>query len=84
MRLTIHGPNLNDQSKGSFRVHAAGCADNGREVRRNGSSYPFTDDFASRTEVAALIYADQIAESADDAAAYVSDFHFAPCCAALR
>ena len=36
MKLTIHGPNLIDQSKGDFHVHAAGCRDNHREVRMKG------------------------------------------------
>jgi len=84
MQLTIHGPNLNKQNKGTFHVHTAGCRDNDREVKNNGSVDPYTAEFASRDEVASFIYADHMAEDPSASVAdYVADFHFAPCCDAL-
>ena len=66
MKLTIHGPNLNDQTKGTFHVHTAACRDNKWEVTVNGSDMPITDDFATVEDVAEYIYSDQIAESEND------------------
>lgn len=84
MKLTIHGPNLIDQSKGTFHVHTADCRDNKREVRLNGSVGPITHEFTSAYDVAEFIYADHIAEGStrldDD---LLLDFHFAPCCKQL-
>jgi hypothetical protein len=37
VKLTIVGPNLLDQSKGDFHVHAAGCADLSRGQYRRRS-----------------------------------------------
>jgi hypothetical protein len=79
MKLTIHGPNLNDQSKGTFRVHAADCRDNRREVVYNGSDSPYTGEFATVEDVAELMYGDHIAEGSTDLDAAVADFYFAPC-----
>jgi hypothetical protein len=80
MKLTIHGPNLNDQSKGSFHVHTADCRDNRKEVRYNGSDNPYTGDFDSVIDVVEFIYSDIIAENPDQSIdEYVLDFHFAPC-----
>jgi hypothetical protein len=62
MKLTIHGPNLIDQSKGDFHVHAAGCRDNHREVRMNGSEHPWTLEADSAQAVVEAIYSDHIAE----------------------
>jgi len=85
MRVTIHGPNLNDQSKGTFRVHTAACRDNKWERRCNGSYDPWTLDLASRLDVCEAIYSDHMGEHGDDSPyskpeAYLDDFHFAPCC----
>jgi hypothetical protein len=78
--LTIHGPNLYDQSKGDFRVHDAACSDNQREVRRNGSDQPLTVELTSADAVVDLLYADQLAEGSDRAAC-MNTIYFAPCCA---
>jgi DNA polymerase IIIc chi subunit len=88
MQVTIHGPNLNDQSKGTFHVHTAACRDNRKEVVYNGSELPWTIEAASVIEVVEAVYADQMAEHQPgekwaDPENYVSDFHFAPCTAAL-
>jgi len=85
VKLIIHGPNLNDQTKGEFHVHASPCRDNTREVRENGSVNPMVVDANSVEDVVTAIYADHMAEhpEADDPygswQAYEHDFHFAPC-----
>jgi hypothetical protein len=82
MRVTIHGPNLADQSKGQFHVHAAECSDNARVGYLFGGdpmAEGWTIDAASIREIVEAVYADQIAESEDDWQAYWDDFHFAPC-----
>jgi hypothetical protein len=80
MKLTIHGPNLNDQTKGTFHVHTARCRDNKWEVTANGSEYPSTIDADTVEDVVEYIYSDHIAEGSMklDASA-IADFHFAPC-----
>ena len=82
MQLTIHGPNLIDQSKGTFHVHTAACRDNQREVRTNGSEDPWTVDVESVQEVVEAVYSDHMDEhpAGDPWASwepYRSDFHFA-------
>jgi hypothetical protein len=83
--LTIVGPNLRDQSKGQFVVHATGCRDLTRLARREPEvANAMTGDFDSLTAVATYVYADIIDENQgnplyDTAAAYVSEFHFCPC-----
>lgn len=85
MRVTICGPNLRDQSKGDFHVHAAGCAD----LRRGAAREPeyrhgWTIDASSRESVAGEVYADIIAENPGSTAAdYVETMHFFPCCGEL-
>jgi hypothetical protein len=78
MRVTIIGPNLRDQSKGTFHVHAEGCADIARSARRDPAFRDgWTIEAASATEVSDAVYPpeDFGGESGDN----VSDFHFAPC-----
>jgi pyruvate/2-oxoglutarate dehydrogenase complex dihydrolipoamide acyltransferase (E2) component len=80
MNVTIHGPNLNDQSKGSFHVHAANCRDNRWEITKNSSVGPTDFDASSVLDVVEMIYSDILAENPDETvASYVSDFHFCPC-----
>jgi hypothetical protein len=87
MNVTIHGPNLNDQSKGQFHVHTASCRDNRKEVVRNGSEYPITIDVDSVQDVVECMYSDIIAEHVADGdngiycnwETYIPEFHFAPC-----
>lgn len=87
MKLTIIGPNLADQSKGSFHVHAAGCADLKRGQYRNlyrGDTGTYHEDHDSIRSVVDSIYGPQSGgfyeESETTWADYVSDFYFAPCC----
>jgi hypothetical protein len=85
LNVVVVGPNLRDQSKGQFHVHAEGCADLKRDplLRHEDQSYIFPA--ASVREVAEDVYADIIAENEDeDIDAYIDDFHFAPCCASLE
>jgi hypothetical protein len=85
MRVTICGPNLRDQSKGSFHVHAAGCADLVRGARREPEyRSDWTIEAATRDDVVLEVYSDMIlANDCDPIEDYRSDLHFFPCCADL-
>lgn len=84
MKVTIHGPNLADQSQGTFRVHAAECGHNDQEVRLNGSLHPDTQDVDDRRAVVDLVYPDdQFDREPDDYPMYRADFYFCGCCASL-
>jgi hypothetical protein len=94
-RITICGPNLNDQNKGQFHVHAAGCGDlkhygPGRKLGGEDGGWEIEVD--SRLDASAAVYADHLSDhglSTADAEGtamlrdWLSDFHFAPCCADL-
>lgn len=78
MQVTIHGPNLLDQSKGTFHIHTAACRDNDKEIARNGSEHPWTIEADDKHQVVEEVYGDQINEGAS----YDScrqDIWFAPC-----
>lgn len=84
MRVTIIGPNLRDQSRGDFHVHAEGCADIARmAVRDPAYRDGWTIDAASRASVAGDVYEDIIAERGGEPVDYLDGFHFAPCCSEL-
>lgn len=85
MLVNIIGPNLRDQSKGSYHVHAAECADIARRYRdEDGATPEEAIECASRCDAAAHIYDNGIMEeNGDGPEAYLFDFHFAPCCASL-
>jgi len=56
-RITVIGPNLRDQSKGSFLVHAAGCADLSKLSRHEPEvANGWTFDATSRTHVCDELY----------------------------
>lgn len=83
MRVVICGPNLRDQSKCSFHVHAEGCADLKRTAKRdpayedellNGAVY----DVQNAVEVVDLVYPPEDFEC--ESGEYLYDFHFFPCC----
>lgn len=84
MKVHIIGPNLPDQSKGSFHVHAEGCADVERSVNYRSPDFAtdkrITWEARSQLDVAAQTYADQIAEGSMTAEDGVFDMHFFPCC----
>lgn len=79
MRVTVLGPNLIDQSKGTFVVHAEGCADLSRG--RNHIEYVpnHTDDYPSRVAVCDDVYPPEQFECTSGE--YLSEFHFMPCLA---
>jgi len=82
MLVTIIGPNLRDQSKGTFHVHAAGCADIAKMARRDPAYKDgWTMDAESRAYICDAVYPpeDFYCESGE----YLFDFHFFPCCAHL-
>lgn len=94
MDVRVCGPNLRDQSKGTFHVHRDGCAD----LRKYGPQYSGPDakggdtngncelliDNATVEDVVSVTYSDQLAESNGDWEDYVSDFWFAPCCSDMH
>lgn len=85
--VTIIGPNLYDQSKGQFHVHAQGCSDITRDPKRYGyeqASPHMSTEAGSYADVAEYVYEDIMAEAEPgsrytEADAYVDEFHFAPC-----
>lgn len=90
MEVKIMGPNLKDQSKGQFHVHAAGCADlkHYGPGRRIGGDLPGqrepSVEVKDRVDCVEYVYADQISEQPEDEQAqYVldllNDLHFFPC-----
>jgi hypothetical protein len=82
MRVHVCGPNLRDQSKGEFHVHADGCADLGKygPGKPYGGEEPWALDVSDRLGIVGEVY-DWI--PAEEASAYLGEFHFAPCCADL-
>jgi hypothetical protein len=92
MKVTICGPNLRDQSKGSFHVHAAGCKDLRNYGRgRLGGEMPWTIEVETRWEVLVDIYGDVATDHAEYGTPKWwevvedngSDTWFAPCTKAL-
>lgn len=84
MRVTIIGPNLRDQSRGDFHVHAAGCADIARMAAREPAyTDGWTIEAETRESVADDVYADIIDERGGEPADFLDEFHFFPCCAEL-
>jgi len=75
MKLKIFGPNLRDQSKGQFVVHAADCAD----CEKLKGEQNFEIDAASELEVSADLNSDFISDGSMTAAEGLSEIHFAPC-----
>jgi len=79
--IVILGPNLADQSKGSFHVHSAGCADIKRnrlyKSREFDSDKRNVQDFDSEKQVAEYVYADMLDEN--DMATLLSNIYFHAC-----
>lgn len=76
MKVTIVGPNLPDQSKGSFHVHKEGCADLKRGMMVRAERW--TVEVKELDEVVYAVYSDMI-EDGEDIGMYRDDIHFAPC-----
>lgn len=82
MQVVVVGPNLLDQSKGSFHVHAAGCSHRRQKQYQSAHiqhDFKQKQEFATVQEVVEDVYQDQIAESDGTWDEYESDFWFAPC-----
>lgn len=78
MRVTICGPNLRDQSKGSFHVHAQHCLDLRKRVTREPEyANGWTIEADSRVEVCDVVYPPENFEC--ESGEHLSDFHFFPC-----
>jgi hypothetical protein len=76
--VTVIGPNLRDQSKGSFHVHAAGCADIKRSARRDPEFENGWDiDAENLTEVVDAVYPPE--DFGCESGEYLDEFHIAPC-----
>lgn len=75
MNITIFGPNLRDQSKGTFVVHATGCADCGKLSREQ----QYTVEASTYEAIADDIYSDMIAEGSMTTNDAMQDIHFSPC-----
>lgn len=76
-RVTIVGPNLSDQSKGEFHVHAEGCADLTRSTNLRNEDHSFIMEADSRIQVCDAIYDPD--EFDCNSGEFVDEFHFAPC-----
>lgn len=81
MRVTICGPNLRDQSKGQFHVHAAGCADLVKHAKREPEyDNGWTVEADTQRDVVFEVYADQMDENpVAPYEAFASDLYFFPC-----
>ena len=85
MKVSIHGPNLADQSRGQFIVHAADSPDNATVKHFGGERVdPFTFDATSREQCALAIYEDQIESGECDIETALADIHFGPSCDDLQ
>jgi hypothetical protein len=83
-RVTICGPNLYDQSHGTFHVHAEGCADLVKHARREPEyKNGWTIEADSKHAVIAEIYPPEQFEydenDPEDFAPYETDIYFFPC-----
>lgn len=89
MRVHIIGPNLPDQTKGSFHIHAEGCEDVKRSRNYRGPEFESdranTVDVESLTDVIAYTMADQLDEEEDDfdPLTWSGDFYVFPCVTGL-
>lgn len=76
--VTICGPNLRDQSKGTYHVHAAGCADLKKHARREPAYRDgWTIEAASLAEVSDAVYPPE--DFGSEPGEYAFDFHVFPC-----
>lgn len=75
--VSIFGPNLQDQSKGQFVVHAADCKDCAklRKLRETESK----GTFSSILEISADLWSDMILEGSMTAEDGLHEIHFCPC-----
>ncbi len=83
MRVHIIGPNLIDQSKGSFHVHKEGCADTRkREYSLHREDTTRAYEVKSQADVVTTTYDPgdfEYDENTDEINGYLADIWFAPC-----
>lgn len=75
MKIKIFGPNLVDQSKGDFVVHAADCADCNKLKHENS----YLEEHDSELSVSESIFIDMIEEGSMTAEDGLCEIHFCPC-----
>jgi len=76
--VTIIGPNLRDQSKGQFHVHAAGCGDIRKQANRDPEfRNGWTIEATSLVEICDDVYPPDDFEC--ESGQFIGEFHFAPC-----
>jgi len=79
-KVAVFGPNLRDQSKGQFVVHAKGCGDIAKAARQDPEfRNPYVFTATSMTEIADNTYADHIDGGEMEPGEGLSDHHFCPC-----
>lgn len=84
MKVVIHGPDLLDQSKGSYRVYAAKSRENAREVKLNGSMHPDEIEVDSREAVIDHVFDPETYDrEPGDLTMYLADTYFDESCADL-
>lgn len=93
MDLTIVGPNLIDQSKGTFHVHKAHCADLNKRIYAANRRYEMHNETHDTVRSLVESYYGPSAGSFYEEAGYddpetawehyVGEFWLAPCCAKL-
>lgn len=89
-KVVVFGPNLIDQSKGQFHVHAEGCGDAkhyGRDGKYGGEDRDgWTLDVETRDDVVHEVYPpDEFSYDPDtETGDYASDLWFAPCLKGFR
>jgi hypothetical protein len=91
MKVQISGPNLRDQSRGQFHIHAVGCRDLQRTNIEPEYAYGWPVEATTKREVVEAIYDDHMAEHADDPTdrwgtwePYLEDLYFFPCTKELK
>lgn len=82
MRVTVCGPNLRDQSKGTFHVHHETCGDLRSRLRQEPEyGNGWTIDVDTREEIVRAIYSDHMAEAEQPARWQdYDDLYIFPCC----
>jgi hypothetical protein len=80
MTVVAVGPNLSDQSKGTFRVHKHDCADLKKDLRLTRER-PWVLSVATKRELVEDVYPPGDFEWSDgpDDESYWGDIWFAPC-----
>ena len=82
MIAIVYGPNLGDQSRGTFHVHADGCGHQAPTELFGDPAPGWAITVDSRAQVALEVYGDQIREGASYESCR-TDIWFAVCCHAL-